>query len=120
MPILPARAEMEDNHPCHQSLSLIGNFKDNSVLIKNIKNGGGLDLTPCTTNLQLKSGVEFYAGEISASCGGTTTTKFPEITGHVIPQEFDITVACIPIKEQHYSWCKTSNSWVKTLAPPFW
>lgn len=117
MPILPARAEMEDNHPCRQSLSLIGNFKDNSVLIKNIKNGGGLDLTPCTTNLQLKSGVEFYAGQISASCGGTTTTKFPEITGHVIPQEFDITVACIPIKEQHYSWCKTSNSWVKTLAP---
>lgn len=117
MPILPARAEMEDNHPCHQSLSLIGNFKENSVLIKNIKNGGGLDLTPCTTNLQLKSGVEFYAGEISASCEGTTTTKFPEITGHVKPQEFDITVACIPIKEQHYVWCKTSNSWVEATTP---
>lgn len=117
MPILPARAEMEENHPCRQSLSLIGDFKDNSVLIKNIKNGGGLDLTPCTTNLQLKSGVEFYAGTISEGSEGTTTTKFPEITGHVIPQEFDITVACIPIKEQHYSWCKTSNSWVKSLAP---
>lgn len=112
MPILPARAEMEENHPCHQSLSLIGNFKENSVLIKNIKNGGGLDLTPCTTNLQLKSGVEFYAGEISASCGGTPTTTFPDVTGHIKPQEFDITIACVPIKEQHYKWCKTSNSWV--------
>jgi hypothetical protein len=117
MPILPARAEMEENHPCRQSLSLIGDFKDNSVLIKNIKNGGGLDLTPCTTNLQLKSGVEFYAGTISEGSEGTTTTTFPDITGHVKPQEFDITIACIPIKEQHYSWCKTSNSWVKTLAP---
>ena len=117
MPILPARAEMEENHPCHQSLSLIGNFKENSVLIKNIKNGGGLDLAPCTTNLQLKSGVEFYAGTISEGSEGTTTTTFPDITGHVKPQEFDITIACIPIKEQHYVWCKTSNSWVEATTP---
>ena len=117
MPILPARAEKEENQLSMQSLSLVGDFKENSVLIKNIKNGGGLDLTPCTTNLQLKSGVEFHAGATSTSDSGSTSTTYPTLTNNVKPQEFDITIACIPIKEQHYVWCKTSNSWVETTTP---
>lgn len=115
MPILPARAEKEEDSPCRQSFSLIGGFKDNSVLIKNISNAGGLRLGNCATHLDIKSGVEFYAGNTEITCNGPSTSFAPQ--GGVIPQGFDITIACIPIKEQHYSWCKTSNSWVKTLAP---
>lgn len=115
MPILPARAEQEVDQPCRQTLSLIGGFKDNSILIKNINNAGGLKFGNCATHLDIKSGVEFYAGKTETTCQGPSTSF--TTSGGIIPQEFDITIACIPIKEQHYSWCKTSNSWVKTLAP---
>lgn len=115
MPILPARAEKEEDIPCKQTLSLIGGFKDNSILIKNINNVGGLRFGNCSSHLDIKSGVEFYAGKTETTCQGSSTTF--TTSGGIIPQEFDITIACIPIKEQHYSWCKTSNSWVKTLAP---
>lgn len=115
MPILPARAEKEEDQPCRQTLSLIGGFKDNSILIKNINNAGGLKFGNCSTHLDIKSGVQFYAGKTETTCQGSSTSF--TTSGGIIPQEFDIKIACIPIKEQHYAWCKTSNSWVKTLAP---
>lgn len=121
MPILPARAEKEEKTVCRHSISLIGNFKENSILIKNIANTGGLCFdTSCQSRVSIKSGVEFHKAcveESTDSCGSSTTTTWPTIPKHLEPQPFEITVACIPIKEQHYSWCKTSNSWVKSLAP---
>ena len=117
MPILPARAEAEKFDDAEQTASLIGDFKDNSVLIKNIKNGGGLKLTPNKTNLEFRSGIEFHKAcvtESSDSSSGETTqnVSWPDIEKHVEPQPFDVVIACIPVKEQHYKWCKTSNSWV--------
>lgn len=111
MPILPARAEMEEMGDCTQSVSLIGGFKDNSILVKNISNGGGLKFdNSSATHLKLKSGVEFYTAQMCASCCGTTASF--DVPYHLDPRPFDVVIACIPVKEQHYKWCKTSNSWV--------
>ena len=111
MPILPARAEKEEDGTCLQTFSVLGDYKDNSVLIKNIRNGGGLQITKNQTNLNVRSGVEFYAGKSCTNCCGQTSSSF-DATAHVVPQCFDITVACIPIKEMHYEWCSTTSSWV--------
>lgn len=111
MPILPARAEKEEDGPCLQTFSVLGDYKDNSVLIKNIRNGGGLQITKNQTNLNVRSGVEFYAGKSCTNCCGQQSSTF-DATTHVVPQCFDITVACIPIKEMHYEWCSTTSSWV--------
>lgn len=121
MPILPARAEKEEKTACKHSISLIGNFKENSILIKNIANTGGLCFdTSCQSRVSIKSGVEFHKAcvkESTDSCGSSTTTTWPTIPKHLEPQPFEITVACIPVKEQHYVWCKTSSSWVESVAP---
>lgn len=111
MPILPVRAELEEMGDCTQSVSLIGGFKDNSILVKNISNGGGLKFdNSSATHLKLKSGVEFYTAQMCASCCGTTASF--DVPYHLDPRPFDVVIACIPVKEQHYKWCKTSNSWV--------
>ena len=96
---------------CLQTFSVLGDYKDNSVLIKNIRNGGGLQITKNQTNLNVRSGVEFYAGKTCTNCCGQQSSTF-DATAHVVPQCFDITVACIPIKEMHYEWCSTTSSWV--------
>lgn len=115
MPILPARGEKEEYAVDKHSVSLIGNFQDNSVIIKNITNGGGLKFeNNSNTRVKVTSGVEFFAAESSDSTegDGEGEAKFPEIAPHIEPGNFDITIACIPVKEQHYNWCKSTSSWV--------
>jgi hypothetical protein len=115
MPILPARGEKEEHEVDKHSVSLIGNFQDNSVIIKNIANGGGLKFeNNSNTRVKVTSGVEFFAAESSDSTEGEGEgeAKFPEIAPHIEPGNFDITIACIPVKEQHYNWCKSTSSWV--------
>lgn len=115
MPILPARGEKEEYSTDKHSVSLIGNFKDNSVIIKNISNGGGLKFeNNSAEKVKVTSGVEFFAAEPSDSTEDEENNEvtFPPITPHIEPGNFDITVACIPVKEQHYNWCKATSSWV--------
>lgn len=115
MPILPARGEKEEYEVDKHSVSLIGNFQDNSVIIKNIANGGGLKFeNNSNERVKVTSGVEFFAAQSSDSTEGEggNEPEFPEIAPHIEPGNFDITVACIPVKEQHYNWCKSTSSWV--------
>lgn len=116
MPILPARTEREEKTDCKHTISLIGNFKENSILIKNIANGGGLKLdTSCQPRVTVASGVEFHRAcvkESTESCGSSTTTTWPQIPKHIEPKPFDITIACIPVKEQHYRWDLMTSSWI--------
>lgn len=115
MPILPARGEKEEHEVDKHSVSLIGNFQDNSVIIKNIANGGGLKIeNNSNKRVKVTSGVEFFAAQSSDSSEGEcgNEPEFPEIAPHIEPGNFDITVACIPVKEQHYNWCKSTSSWV--------
>jgi hypothetical protein len=112
MPILPARTEGDVDGPCTQSFSLLNGYIDNSFLIKNINNGGGLNLKNTNTNLTVASGVEFYKGTSCPDCNGGINTTF-DATAHVVPQCFDVTIACIPIKEKRYVYCKATYSWVE-------
>lgn len=118
MPILPARAEKEEYEAeCRHTVSLLGQYKDNSFLVKNIANAGGMHFeTSCPTRIAICSGVEFHKACVTESADSTTgetkqEVKWPEIPKHFEPNKFDITVACIPIVEQVYTWDYASSSW---------
>lgn len=116
MPILPARPEADCHNPERlHSVSLIDKFIGNSILIKNIANAGGLKFDTSNSNrVQMCSGVEFYKAcvkESSESGETTTTTTWPDIPKHIEPTPFNVTIACIPVKEQHYKWCSGTSSW---------
>lgn len=118
MPILPARAEKEEYEAeCRHTVSLLGQYKDNSFLVKNIANAGGMRFeTSCPTRIAICSGVEFHKACVTESEDSTTgetkqEVKWPEIAKHIEPNKFDITVACIPIVEQVYTWDYATSSW---------
>lgn len=118
MPILPARTEIEEYDPeCRHTVSLIGDYKDNSFLVKNIANAGGMRFdTSCSSRVAMCSGVQFYRACVTESEDSTTgettsSVTWPDIPKHIEPETFNITVACIPVKEQHYKWCSETSSW---------
>ena len=118
MPILPARTEIEEYDPeCRHTISLIGDYKDNSFLVKNIANAGGMRFdTSCSSRVAMCSGVQFYRACVTESEDSTTgettsSVTWPDIPKHIEPESFNITVACIPVKEQHYKWCSETSSW---------
>ena len=118
MPILPARTEIEEYDPeCRHTISLIGDYKDNSFLVKNIANAGGMHFdTRCSNRIAICSGVEFHKACVTESEDSTTgettsSVTWPDIPKHIEPKKFDITVACIPIVEQVYTWDYATSSW---------
>lgn len=113
MPILPARAEAECKTCIKDSVSLIDDFKDNSILFKNIASEGGMKITNTKTAIKVLNGIEFYAAEVPEGEEGEEEAEpeFPDVLPHTEPQGFNVTVACIPIKEQHYKWCESNSTW---------
>lgn len=113
MPILPVRGEAECKTCLFDSVGLIGCIKDNSVVIKNIASEGGMKLTKDDRVIKILNGIEFYVAEVPEGEEGEEEAEpeFPNVLQHTEPQGFNVTVACIPIKEQHYKWCESNSTW---------
>ena len=115
MPILPVRAEKESTNNGIKSHSLVGDFVGNSVLIKNIQNGGGIKSESLQSGVKLQSGIQVVKGCVaeSDSSTGEPSISWPEAPQGPEPQPYDVVAMCIPVKEQKYKWNKETQNWEK-------
>lgn len=115
MPILPVRAEKESTNNGVKSHSLVGDFVGNSVLIKNIQNGGGIKSQSLQSGVKLQSGIQVVKGCVaeSDSSTGEPSISWPEAPQGPEPQPYDVVAMCIPVKEQKYKWNKETQNWEK-------
>ena len=116
MPILPVRSEKEATNNGIKSHSLVGDFIGNSVLIKNIQNGGGIKSESSQSGVKLQSGIQVVTGCITESdeSTGEPSISWPEAPQGPEPQPYDVVAMCIPVKEQKYKWNKETSTWEKS------
>ena len=98
MPIIPGYASSPFKSEGTHSAGLLAGIRDNTALIKNIANYGGIKIVECSGELGISSGVEFYASGES-------------VDNHIEPKPFNRNILCIPVTYEKYNWNDSSSAW---------